>query len=265
MNSTLNYHIDENEFTGKRVLVTGGTKGTGNAIFNRLLKGGANVITTARSNSDSIPATNFIQADAGTKEGIATIISEVQNRLGGLDILINNLGGSSAPSGGVLALSDDDWQNALNVNLLAAVRLDSAFLPGMMAQGKGIILHISAIQRSMPLYDATLPYAAAKAALSNYSKGLSKEVAAKGVRVNSVAPGFIQTDGAEGMIDTVAKTTGSRESALKAIMDSLGGIPMGRPAQPAEVAELVAFLVSARAAYLNGGEFVIDGGTIPTI
>jgi len=92
--------------------------------------------------------------------------------------------------GGALALSDDDWQHAFDTNLFAAVRLDRAFLPSMLAQGSGVIIHISSIQRTLPLFDATLAYAAAKAALTNYSKGLSKEVSPKGIRVNSVAPGY---------------------------------------------------------------------------
>jgi NAD(P)-dependent dehydrogenase (short-subunit alcohol dehydrogenase family) len=90
-------------------------------------------------------------------------------------------------------------------------------------------------------------------------------LAPKGIRVNSVAPGFINTDGAKGMIDNIASQNGGdKDAALKIIMDSLGGIPMNRPAEPVEVAELVAFLVSDRAAYLNGGEFIIDGGSVPT-
>ena len=108
------------------------------------------------------------------------VVKEVLARIGGVDILINNVGGSSAPSGGALALSDDDWQQTFNTNLFAAVRLDRALLPKMLEQRSGVIIHISSIQRSLPLYDATLAYAAAKAALTNYSKGLSNEVAPEG-------------------------------------------------------------------------------------
>src|SRR5260370_40514579 len=104
------------------------------------------------------------------------------DRLGGLDILVSKVGGSSAPSGGVLALDDEAWQQAINANLFAAVRLDRAFLPGMLRQGAGVIVHISSIQRRIPLFEATLAYAAAKAALTTYSKGLSKEGGPQGVR-----------------------------------------------------------------------------------
>ena len=154
----------------------------------------------------------------------------------------------------------------MTTNLLGAVRLDRGLLPGMLAQGAGVIIHIASIQRSMPLPESTLAYAAAKAALATYSKGLAKEVSPKGVRVLVVSPGFIQTESANLLVDRLATSAGAdRQTALDGLMASLGGIPMGRPAQPQEVAELVAFLVSDRAAYLSGTEFVIDGGTIPTI
>ncbi|MEI9897711.1 MAG: SDR family oxidoreductase [Chthoniobacter sp.] len=129
-----------------------------------------------------------------------------------------------------------------------------------------MIIHISSIQRSLPLYESTLAYAAAKAALTNYSKGLSNEVGPKGVRVISVAPGFIETTAAEAMIERLASSAGTdRNTALQGLMDSLGGIPIGRPGRPEEVAELVAFLASNRAPSIHGSEYVIDGGTIPTI
>lgn len=267
MASPAPFSCDPAEFAGKRVLVTGGTKGMGEAIVRRLLRGGARVATTARSPlpAGQAPAL-FVQADISTAQGVQSVADAVLAQFGGLDILVNNVGGSSAPGGGVLALSDDDWQQALNANLLAAVRLDRGFVPGMMAQGSGIIVHISSIQRRMPLFEATLAYAAAKAGLTTYSKGLSKELGPKGIRVNTVAPGFIETTAAHALVRRLAEEAGTDEAAARqGLMNSLGGIPIGRPGRPEEVAELVAFLVSDRAAAINGSEYVIDGGTVPAV
>ena len=155
---------------------------------------------------------------------------------------------------------------SIGTNLLATVRLDRAFLPQMIQRGSGVIIHIASIQGRLPLYDATLPYAAAKAGLINYSKGLSKEVAPKAVRVMTVSPGWINTENVKYFLERIARSANSSiEQAQQSVIDALGGIPAGRPAEPEEVAELVGFLVSPRAKYLSGSEFVIDGGTIPTI
>lgn len=158
------------------------------------------------------------------------MVDRVLKEWGGIEILVNCVGGSSAPNGGFRVLTDEEWQKALNVNLLAAVRFDRSLLPGMLDRRSGVIIHIASIQHRLPLYDSTLAYAAAKAALVTYSKGLANEVGPKGIRVNVISPGFIETSGAHGMIVQLAKTNGIDEAtARQPIMDMIGGIPIGRP------------------------------------
>jgi len=255
------------ELQGRRALITGGTKGIGAAVVARLRGEGAKILTTARSRPGNLaPDVLFMAADITTAEGCATVVDAVRDQLGGVDIIVHVVGGSSAPAGGFAVLDDNEWQRAFDLNLLPAVRLDRALLPGMLEQGTGVIVHITSIQRQLPLPEATMAYAAAKAALSNYSKGLSKEISPKGVRVVRVSPGWVETEAAVGLVNEIAAKTGADyEGARKTLMDSLGGIPIGRPAKPVEVADLVAFLVSPRATYITGTEYVIDGGTVPTV
>src|SRR5258708_1480782 len=162
------YSIDGNEFNGKRVLVTGGTKGIGQAIVNRIIEGDSTLLNSARTLHAGNDPRQFVREDMSTRAGIDHLVEVLMDRLGGIDILIHNVGGSAAPGGGALALSDDDWQQAFDTNLFSAVRLDRAFLPSMLRQGSGVIIHVSSIQRTLPLHESTLPYAAAKAALTNY-------------------------------------------------------------------------------------------------
>ncbi|OMQ11544.1 SDR family oxidoreductase [[Flexibacter] sp. ATCC 35103] len=255
------------ELSGKTALVTGGTKGAGKAIAERLLQAGATVIITARNKPEfENEGMHFISADLSTSSGTEKVIEEIKTNFGKLDILINNLGSSETPGGGFEVLKEADWERTFQANLFAPVRLDRGFLPGMIEQKTGVIIHIASIQGKLPLFDSTLPYAAAKAGLINYSKSLSNEVSPKGVRVLTVSPGWIMTTSANRMMERIAESSNSTvEEATQSVMDALGGIPFGRPAKPEEVAELIGFLVSPRANYLTGTEFVIDGGTIPTI
>jgi NAD(P)-dependent dehydrogenase (short-subunit alcohol dehydrogenase family) len=267
MSTPAKLHIDPTEFAGKRALVTGGTEGVGASVVSRLAAAGARVATTARSNRPTSNGLDFyVQADVSTADGVREVARAVLERYGGVDILVHNVGGSSAPGGGFAALTDEEWHRELTLNLLGAVRLDRALLPEMLKQRSGVIVHVTSIQRVLPLYDATLAYAAAKAALATYSKGLANEVGPKGVRVTAVAPGFTETVAAHRLILRLAEERGVDESAARQrLMESLGGIPIGRPNRPEEVAELIAFLVSDRAATIHGAEYVIDGGTVPTV
>lgn len=261
------FPVDPTEFAGRRVLVTGGTKGAGEAMVRRFVAAGATVATTARSQPlDDQAAQLFVQADLGTVEGAQTVAAAVMQKFGGIDILVHNLGGSKSPGGGHAALTETLWLEELNLNLLSAVRLDRALLPSMVECGSGVVIHISSIQRRLPLHDSTTAYAAAKAALSTYSKALSKELGPKGVRVNAIAPGWINTGASQAMVERLAAHTGTdQETARQGVMNALGGIPIGRPAWPQEVAELVAFLASPRAASIHGAEYTIDGGTVPVV
>ena len=134
------------EFAGKRALVTGGTRGVGAAIVRRLGEAGASVLAAARSQPSADPD-RFIAGDLATAAGVAAVAAAALERLGGIDILVNNLGGSSAPAGGYAALTDEEWQKALSLNLLAAVRFDRALLPAMLAQRSGVIVHVTSIRR----------------------------------------------------------------------------------------------------------------------
>jgi NAD(P)-dependent dehydrogenase (short-subunit alcohol dehydrogenase family) len=253
------------DLAGKRALISGGTRGIGAATTTRLKAAGATVLALGRTTPGDLAADEFIVADITTADDTDHAIAQI-TQAGGVDIIVHVAGGAPGSSGGFSKLTPDVWQRTLQLNLLGAVRLDRALLPAMIDAGAGAIVHVTSIQRKMPLHDATLAYAAAKAALATYSKGLANELAPHGIRVNTVAPGFTRTDGATRLINTISQ--GHRidhDTAVQQIMTSLGGIPLQRPAQPHEVADLIAFLVSDRAASITGAEYVIDGGTLPTI
>ncbi len=255
------------QLENKRALVTGGTKGVGAAVVETLRDAGARVVAAARSApSRAVEGVHFVAADLSTAEGAGAVVRPVMQQFGGIDILVNVLGGSSAPGGGFAALGDTEWSKELEQNLMPAVRLDRALLPSMIAQGSGVVIHVTSIQRVLPLPESTIAYAAAKAALSTYSKALSKEVTPKGIRVVRVAPGWIETEASVALAERLAaQARTDYEGGKQIIMKGLGGIPLGRPAKPKEVADLIAFLVSPRAASITGTEYVIDGGTVPTV
>ena len=253
------------QLEGRTALITSGTRGAGAATVALFRQLGANVLTTARSRPDALPQSLFVAADLTTAEGCTDLAAAARERLGDIDILIHMLGGSSSPAGGFAALGDAEWTRELELNLMPAVRLDRALVPGMIERGRGVVIHVGSIQSRLPLPEATTAYAAAKAALSTYSKSLSKEVSPRGVRVVRVSPGWIETEAALRLTERIASDAGvDRAGGREIIMKALGGIPIGRPSAPEEVANLIAFLASERAATITGAEYVIDGGTIPT-
>lgn len=268
MNNTTNISTTSFDLNlqSRRVLITGGTKGIGAAVVESLHSLGAQIVTTARETAQNpVPGVHYVAADVATAKGCAVVAGEVNRLLAGVDIIVNVVGGSNAPAGGFVKLDDDVWQSELNLNLLSAVRIDRALLPAMIEQGSGVIVHVTSIQHELPLPESTTAYAAAKAALSTYSKSLSKEVTPKGIRVVRVSPGWVETEASAPFLQRIAESAGTDyEGAKQIVMNGLGGIPLGRPAKPAEVADLIAFLVSPRATSITGTEYVIDGGTVPT-
>jgi NAD(P)-dependent dehydrogenase (short-subunit alcohol dehydrogenase family) len=254
-----------NELTSKIALVTGGTKGIGKAIADELAALGATVIVSARNQPVEEVPYHFIAADLTKASNNEQLGTQILKDYGKLDILINNVGGTSAPAGGFSVLSDEDWENDLQLNLLAAIKLDKALVPSMIERKTGVVIHISSLNGKLPLYASNFSYGVTKAALNNYSKALANEVASKGVRVITVSPGMVQTTAMENFLTSYAISIGKNlNETTEMVMNSLGGVPMNRLAQPEEIANLVGFLASPKASYITGSNYVIDGGTIPT-
>jgi NAD(P)-dependent dehydrogenase (short-subunit alcohol dehydrogenase family) len=250
---------DLQHLRGRRVLVTGGTRGMGAATAQLLDESGARVLVTARSipRDLGLPA---VAADASTPTGAAAISGAVAEQLGGVDAIVHFVGSSLAKPGGVLALTDADWDQSLATNLLSAVRIDRALLPEMVTQGSGSIVHVSSLQWKRP-HPSSPAYGPAKAALVSYSKVLATELGSQRIRVNTITPGYVSSSGAERRIAQIQADRGiDRQQAEAEMLATIGGVPLGRPGTPSEVARLAAFLVSDDSSYITGAEIVIDGG-----
>ncbi len=257
----------EQDLAGKVALVTGGTKGIGKAIVERLAAAGANVIVTARNKSEEAEYPyHFIAADLAKPDDAARVADEILAKFGGVDILINNMGANTFPGGGYGALKEEDWLQALQINLLSSVRLDKALLPKMEERKSGVIIHISSTTGQLPIWESTIAYTAAKAALNAYSKSLSDEVARKGIRVVTVSPGLTKTEAMTFFLEDLAKQAGiSFDEMTQNLFNRVGGVPLGRMADPQETAELVYFLASPKASYITGANYFIDGGNFPVV
>lgn len=249
---------------GRRVLVTGGSKGVGRAVASRLAAAGATVVAAARKDPGNLPpAVQFVSADLSTADGCARLATAATDLLGGIDVLINNVGAGTPPPDGLLSASDDIWEQTLQLNLLASVRLDRAVLPEMIARGSGAIIHVTSVGAYFPV-GPDAPYQAAKAALSTYSKALANEFSGRGVRVNRISPGLIANDSISALL--ARSTHGAPDDPTAQMLEEwVRGIPLGRPGQPGEVADLITFLVSDQAAWITGSDFRIDGGSFQAV
>ena len=257
----------------KIAVVTGASKGIGLAVTKALVAEGARVIAGARDVGSELRslaeggAVDAVSIDLATPGGPQALVAEAQ-KYGGLDIVVNNVGAVAMRLEGFASVTDDQWLSSFNLNFMAAVRTTRAALPLLAQRGGGAIVTVSSVNAFLP-DPGIIDYCAAKAALTNFSKALSKELGPKGIRVNTVSPGPVETAlwlGSDGVAATVAKSSGvDFETAKRQVVASQGGFATGRFTRPNEVADLVLFLASDRSGNVTGADFVIDGGLIKTL
>ena len=255
---------------GKHALVTGASKGIGLAVTRTLAAEGAHVVAGARRSTPDLRdltaegRVHEVQADLSTPDGPADLVAAARAH-GPLDVLVNNVGAVTPRVEGFLAITDEQWWASLNLTLMAAVRTTRAALPDMLAAGRGTIVTTCSVNAFLP-DPAVMDYSAAKAALANFSKALSKEVGPRGIRVATVSPGPVSTGlwlGDDGVAATVAQASGGDPEAVAA--SAAGASATGRFTEPQEVADLVAVLAGERAGNVTGADFVIDGGLVQTL
>ena len=251
---------DPNELKGRRALVTGGSRGIGGAIVGRLVSSGARVVAVARHPGEKFPAeAAFIQGDVSCLSGVQAIVEQASAIFDGVDILVNNAASGRIYPGGSLTIPDSGWQESFNTNFFSAVRLTAALLPGMVERKSGSIVNISSGAALTPPSGAMIHYSSAKAAMNAWSKTLATEMAPHGVRVNTVTPGNVATPGADAVRADFTKAFGITTEAVTA------AIPLRRMGIPQDIAELVEFLVSDRAGWITGSNFIVDGGQNPSV
>ncbi|MEV7178027.1 SDR family oxidoreductase [Kitasatospora sp. NPDC093679] len=262
----------DSDLAGQTVVVTGAGRGIGLAITEAFLAAGSQVVAGSRHRTDALDAhlergadLTVVEVDLATPDGPAALVAEAAALHGGVDVLVNNVGAVRPRVDGFLSVTDEDWDWALTVNLMAAVRATRAALPHLLASGAGRIVTVSSVNARLP-DPLVIDYGAAKAALTNFCKALSKEVGPRGVRVNTVGPGPVETalwQGTDGVAATVGQARGvdPGDVARAAAAQS----PTGRFTRPSEVADLVVFLAGPGAANITGADFVVDGGLVDSL
>jgi NAD(P)-dependent dehydrogenase (short-subunit alcohol dehydrogenase family) len=255
---------------GRTAVVTGASKGIGLAVARSLTDAGAHVVGGSRSRSDEFDElvaagrATFVAGDLGGTSGPEALVDAAVRR-GGIDILVNNVGSVKPRPGGFLTITDEDWNASWTLGFLAAVRTTRAAVPGMVEQGRGAIVMVGSVNAFLP-DPLVMDYSAVKAAVTNFAKSLSKELGPQGIRVVSVSPGPVATDlwlGDTGMAETMASATGGKAQDIAT--SAVGDTPLGRFTEPHEVADLVTFLASDRAANITGADVTIDAGLIATM
>jgi NAD(P)-dependent dehydrogenase (short-subunit alcohol dehydrogenase family) len=244
-----------NEFKGKRVLITGGSRGIGAATAQRLIDGGATVVVSARSRHEETPAgATLITGDLKSKEGAGEVAKQAISILGGLDILVHSAGAARVQLMSMDQIPEEEWLDSLEINFLAGLRITNAVLPALRESASSAIVYVSAGGLT-PFGGPLSHYGAAKAALNNYAQNLAKELAPTGIRVNIVTPGPIITPGGDEVRNTITSAMGITDEQFFA------GVPLqGRGGEAKELAEPIAFLVSDRASYITGHNHFVTGG-----
>jgi NAD(P)-dependent dehydrogenase (short-subunit alcohol dehydrogenase family) len=255
------------ELTGKVAVVTGASKGIGLAVTRALAAEGAEVVAGARAIDSllGIDGVSAFEIDLVQPGGSERLVGHAIERHGRIDVLVNNVGGVQLRLGGFLQTSDADFEASMQLNFFAALRATRAAVAAMIPRKEGAIVNVVSVNAFFQPDGLVIDYGAAKAALLNVSKALSQELGPKGIRINCVSPGQVETDlwlGNDGVAATVGRATGVDPAAVRE--QATAGIPSGRFSTPEEVATLVALLSSRRTANVTGANYVIDGGLIKT-
>lgn len=254
--------------TARVAVVTGAGRGIGLAIVRALVDDGFSVVAGSRTITASLRSAtgDAVEVDLTTAAGPAHLVRHALDRHGGIDLLVNNVAGTSTPAGGFLALDDEAWRHTFDATVMPAVRATRAALPALLER-RGAIVDISSVNARMP-QPRLVAQSAAKAAVSNLGKALAEEFGAQGLRVNTISPGPVLTDlwtAPGGPGDILARKAGVPQDRIAERLPSILGMSTGRFTEPEEVAALVVFLASGRASNLSGADLVIDGGMLKAL